>query len=314
VGGTKIAVVMARVGTDDEPFLEDRREVPTREYAGPEEAISAITEMARELVERHGQPVAAGVSCGGPLDSTRGLILSPPNLPGWDEVPITETLSSRLGLPVRLMNDADAGALAEHRFGAGRGTSNMIFLTFGTGIGAGLILNDRIYEGSTNAAGEIGHVRLSDWGPVGYGKAGSVEGFCSGGGISQLAETLLRQELQSGLRLSRLHDAADGGSPSAKEVFQAADAGDVLARSVVGHVATALGRGLAILVDLLNPELIALGGIYPRAEGALRTDLERSLRSEALRTSVDACRIVPAALGERIGDYAAVSAALAAAR
>lgn len=320
IGGTKIALLIAKPtdagaeagGTAAERGIEiaAREAEVTRGVAGPDAAIDWIVETARRLSEAHGRFDRIGISCGGPLDTSGGRILSPPNLPGWDDVPITDVLTERLGAPARLMNDADAGAIAEHRFGAGRGTRNMVFLTFGTGIGAGIILNGSVYEGSSGAAGEIGHVRLSSWGPVGYGKTGSVEGFCSGGGIAQLAKLLLLEERQTGLRRSVLHAADGGGALSAKDVFEAATAGDALASRVVEHSADALGRTLSILVDILNPELIVLGGIYGRAQSLLRPALTKSLTAEAIGQSLDACRIVPAALGEKIGDYAAISVAM----
>ena len=127
---------------------------------------------------------AIGISCGGPLNSKKGVILSPPNLPGWDNIEIVNIIKDRLDVPAKLQNDANACALAEWKYGAGRGSNNMIFLTFGTGFGAGLILDGRLYNGVNCMSGEIGHVRLTEYGPVGYGKAGSCEGYCSGGGIA----------------------------------------------------------------------------------------------------------------------------------
>ena len=118
---------------------------------------------------RSQQTAAVGISCGGPLDSKKGLILSPPNLPGWDNVPVTKLLSEALQVPAFLQNDADACAIAEWRFGAGQGCENMVFLTFGTGLGAGLILNGKLYQGASGMAGEVGHLRLFDNGHIGYG-------------------------------------------------------------------------------------------------------------------------------------------------
>ena len=130
------------------------------------------------------------------MDSARGIIREPPNLPGWVDVPITDMLTARLGLPAALCNDANACALAEWRFGAGKGTRNMVFLTFGTGMGAGLILDGRLYAGTCDAAGEIGHMRLAPDGPVGFFKAGSFEGFCSGGGLAKMGQRLALEAIQ----------------------------------------------------------------------------------------------------------------------
>lgn len=125
-----------------------------------------------------GEPAKkVGISCGGPLNSTAGIIEGPPNLPGWNNVKIADILTSHYGVFASLQNDANACAVAEWKFGAGKGAQNMIFLTFGTGLGAGLILNGRLYSGTNDNAGEIGHIRLEEFGPSGYGKSGSFEGF-----------------------------------------------------------------------------------------------------------------------------------------
>ena len=182
----------------------------------------------------------------------------------------------------------------------------MAFLTFGTGLGAGLILDGRLYRGACGMAGELGHWRLSDYGPTGYGKEGSFEGFCSGGGICQLAETLVLRERQKGAPVSM------GTVPlTARSVAEAAGRGDPLALEVLDHVAHQLGRGLALLVDLLNPERIVIGSVYARCEELLRDGMLHVLAQEALPASLAACRILPAALGEHIGDCAALAIAMA---
>jgi glucokinase len=205
------------------------------------------------------------------------------------------------------MNDANAGALAEWRFGAGRGTRNLVFLTFGTGIGAGLILNGCLYEGQNGQAGEIGHVRLEHTGPVGYGKAGSVEGFCSGGGIAQIAREEARQH---GGKVAFAPPDDSGESVQALHVGQAAENGDALACRILEEVGRNLGRALAVLVDVLNPERIVIGGIYPRCRRFLEPGIRETLDREALAEARSVCRIVPAELGERIGGFAPLAVAL----
>ena len=175
IGGTKCAVTRGS-GTN----IEDKIRFDT---TGRDETLARIFDATTQLMT-HGV-TAIGVSCGGPLDAKRGVILSPPNLPDWDDVHITELLQNRFGVGAYLCNDADACALAEWRYGAGVGTDSMIFLTFGTGIGAGLILNGRLYSGACGMAGEIGRVSLYEDGHIGYNKRGSVEGYCTAGGIAQ---------------------------------------------------------------------------------------------------------------------------------
>lgn len=191
IGGTKCAITS---GNEQGQILQKIY----FETTTVSDTLNNIFEGVRSL----GECDAIGISCGGPLDSEKGIIMSPPNLPGWDDIHITQMLEKEFGVPVFLQNDADACALAEWIFGAGKGARNMIFLTFGTGMGAGLILNRALYCGTSSTAGEIGHVRMSGNGPVGYGKAGSFEGFCSGGGIAQLGMTAAREIFQKGQKPS----------------------------------------------------------------------------------------------------------------
>lgn len=277
IGGTKCAVVL---GNERGEIVRKLR-FPTQ---GRDETLERIFESADEL--RADRAAAIGVSCGGPLDSRKGVILGPPNLPGWDEAPITAMLKERFGVPANLRNDADACAVAEWRFGAGRGCENMIFLTFGTGLGAGLILNGRLYEGACGMAGEVGHVRLFEEGHTGYGKAGSYEGYLSGGGMAQYG-------LGSAAALAGM--AADG---------------DERALALWKQTGAYLGRLLAMLIDTLNPERIVIGSIYARAGHLMEEAMQEVLKREALEKSRRACQVLPAMLGESLGDMAALSVAM----
>jgi len=284
IGGTKCALAAANEQGD----ILYRYQIATRDYPQWEDILETLVKAGEASAPR---PLAVGVSCGGPLDSQRGLVLSPPNLPGWDEVPITAWLQKRLGVPAYLQNDANACALAEWQYGAGQGSRSMAFLTFGTGLGAGLILDGRLYEGVNGMAGEIGHIRMAEEGPVGYGKAGSLEGFCSGGGLKQLAKARLGKDM------------------SARELAEAAEMGDEGAIRVLHESARMLGRGLGILVDVLNLEKIVIGSIFARAEKWFRPEMEKIMEKEMLGLSLKVCKVVPAALGEKIGDLAAITTA-----
>lgn len=296
IGGTKCAVVLARVVDGAPPQILQREMFLTVECNGATAVLNRLCDLALEMLEGQRIPtsevLAAGVSCGGPLNSQLGIVQSPPNLPGWDDVPVTSIITGRLGIPSRLQNDANAGALAEWHWGAARGAQTAVFLTFGTGLGAGLIINGRLHAGQNDLAGELGHWRLAAQGPVGFGKAGSFEGFCSGGGLRQLAE----QREASTTDVKALAVAARGGDAVAREMF-----------TLSGQK---LGEGLALVVDLLNPEIIVLGSIFVRCEDLIRPAMETALRREALAVAVDHCRIVPAQLDEQIGDYAALAVAM----
>jgi glucokinase len=279
-----------------------RKEFPTLPGHGPEPAIRRIVECLRaQLGPRELQGI--GVSCGGPLNSAAGIIQAPPNLATWVDVPITRILRDEFGVPCRLENDANAGAVAEHRFGAGRGTRNMVFLTMGTGLGAGIIADGRLYRGTCDAAGEIGHVRLTRSGPVGYRKAGSVEGWASGGGLAQVAAAAVATARGLG-KTTTLPEA-----PTAKDVAAAAAAGDAVARRLIRATGRRLGETLAILVDILNPERIVVGGLAMRLGEDLLAPARAVLSREGLPASVAVCEVVPAELREQIGDLAALCVA-----
>lgn len=306
IGGTKCAVTYGRQdGAEIE--IMDKLSFATTSCA---ETISNIKSSIHALMERHalnaGNTYSIGISCGGPLDSATGVVMSPPNLPGWDNIPIVDILSEEFGIKAAIHNDANACALAEWTFGAGRGSRNMAFLTFGTGLGAGLILDGRLYSGTNDNAGELGHIRLSDFGPVGYGKSGSFEGFCSGGGIRQLAQSLVKERLQMGEKVSWCPDG-DVERITARIVAEAAQEGDALASEIFNISSSFLGAGLSILIDIINPEVIVIGSIYARNESLMKPVMERIISREALPLAAKVCRIFPAGLGESIGDYAALS-------
>jgi glucokinase len=299
IGGTKTAVVLSSAP----PEVLCRVEFPTLPAEGPQRAIDLIVKSIRDL--RDSRPIKGiGVSCGGPLDSTAGIIQAPPNLATWGDVPIAEILRKELGVSCALENDANAGALAEHRFGAGRGTHNMVFITMGTGFGACIIVDGRLYRGACDAAGEIGHVRLTRSGPVGYRKAGSVEGWASGGGLAQVATAAVTRARLRGE--STLLPRA----PTAKDIAEAARAGDVLAKRLIRATGRRLGEALAILVDILNPERIVIGGLAMRLGDDLLKPARGVLCREALPGSAAVCEVVPALLNEQIGDLAALCVAM----
>lgn len=316
VGGTKCAVIFGKCTPTEGGVtmdIMDRIAFPTEAKKGFDYTIQNIYAAIEEMMARHnlsaGNVQALGISCGGPLNSKTGRVLSPPNLFGWDDIPIVAMMEARYGIPTALQNDANACALAEWRFGAARGFENVIFCTFGTGMGAGLILDGRLYEGTTGMAGEIGHLRLSEHGPVGFGKEGSFEGFCSGGGIAQLARTKVLQALQMGIRPSFCPDVQLLDTLSAKSVAEAAHVGDELAKSIYRECGFYLGRGLSLLIDIINPEVIVLGSIYERSGDLLESSAMEVIAQEAIEASAACCKIVGAKLSDQIGDYAALSVA-----
>lgn len=309
IGGTKCAVIRG----DEVGGVTAKIRFDT---TTPTETQSRIYEATEQLIAEGisaGEiPVAIGISCGSPLDSRRGLIQEPPNLPGWKDVPITAELTARTGLPAFLCNDANACALAEWRFGAGRGTKNMVFCTFGTGFGAGLILDGKLYAGTNDNAGEIGHVRLDSEGPMGYYKVGSVEGFCSGGGLRKLGQRYALKAIQEGLSPAYCPTVRDLDAVTALSMANAAhaDPPDPTALAVWQECGKRLGYAMAILIDVLNPERIVLGSIYARSSDLLAEAMNKVLKEECLAPNLSVCEVVPAELTETVGDIAALTVAI----
>ena len=297
IGGTKCAISTGESSNGAIKILS-REEFPTAgltwhqvldEFARRIEALTSPSPVPHSPFP---VPLSSiGISCGGPLDSKRGVIMSPPNLPGWDDVPVVKFFEDRFHVPTAVQNDANACALAEYLYGSGRGVKNLVFMTFGTGLGAGIIIDGKLYSGANDNAGEIGHIRLAPTGPVGYNKEGSAEGFCSGAGIARLAK------IRKGLDLTT------------KEIFARVRAGDPDCTEVFRESAEKLATILAYTIDILNPEVIALGGVFMRNADLFMPIVDPILDREALTLARKVCRIVPAELGENIGDYAALAVA-----
>jgi glucokinase len=301
IGGTKTAAVL---GTFTGRVL-DSNEFPTPVTEPFEVAFDQMTAAADRLLaaaQRAGlePPRAVSAAVGGPLDIDRGIIFSPPHLPTWDQSPLKARLEAHYHLPIFVEHDGNAGALAEYYFGAGRGTNNLVFLTMGTGMGAGIILDRKIYHGTSDAAGEVGHMRVSEFGPVEYGKAGSWESYCSGAGLVKLARL-------------RAPDAWPA-DVTTHQIIQSALAGDAAALRLVEEVGRWLGKGLAILADVLNPDCIVVGTLGVVLGDLLLEPARAEMRQEALPITAEACRVVPAQLGSSLGKVGSLMAAIDAQR
>jgi glucokinase len=300
IGGSKTACVE---GTHSGEILQ-RLEIPTVATRAFNETLPLLLEMVqqqRTLARESGREIVAlSVAVGGPLQIEQGVLLNPPHLPGWHNVRLKQRLAEALpDLPVYIEHDGNAGALAEFHFGAGRsrpGIRHLIFLTFGTGLGAGLIIDGRILHGASDTAGEIGHWRLARQGPPGYGKHGSWEGFASGTGLVLLARQMFPRRWDSQTSIRELADTMLSDDPDALSVAAAAG--------------RRMGQGLALLIDALNPQLIVLGSLAVLLGDRVLGPARQVVAREALPQAAAACQIVPAALGTRIGDVAALMAAL----
>ncbi len=305
IGGTKLAVVIA----DWNGNILHKVRRPTEAGRGPEAVVASLADMSREVIARASLATAdvagVGVSCGGPLDTRTGVVYAPPNLPGWDEVPLKAWLESALSLPAFVENDANAGALAEWSFGAGRGFRHMVYMTMSTGIGGGIILDGRLYRGPNDTAGEVGHMTIVKDGPAcGCGRRGCLESLCSGPSIARRAREKARRTPDS---LMVDLSGGDPGAITAETVMAAARKDDPCAREIVDETARYMAVGLGNIVNVLNPEIIVIGTILVKAGDLLLAPIRNYLRGETWSRVYDTVQIVPAGLGDAVGDLAAIA-------
>ena len=312
IGGTKCAVVLAQANRGIQ--ILDKIRFDTCAEKGFDFAwgklCQATEEMLRRAAGQNRRVRAIGVSCGGPLNAREGVVLCPPHLPGWVNVPVVRLLEDRFRLPAFLQNDANACALVEWRLGAGRGTDHMIFLTMGTGMGGGVIAEGRLMQGFSDMGGEIGHLRLTEEGPVGFGKAGSVEGYVSGEAIGKQGRALTQSLISQGRPPAWTRDGCPEESVDARLLAEYARRGDPDAKGLFSFVGKMLGRLLGQLTDAFNPQRIVIGSIFVRCEDLLRPAMEEELKKEAIPISLRGLQVLPAQTGEAIGDLASVMTAL----
>jgi glucokinase len=304
IGGTKLAVGVAT--TDGQLLAEARR--PSGAADGPDAVIGRVLEMARAAIADAGLEPGdldrIGIGCGGPLDPWRGVVLNALNNPGWIDVPITERIGGELDVRAYLDNDANAAALGEHRFGAGRGVANMIYLTVSTGVGGGVIAGGRLMRGENGNAAELGHLTVDAHGRRCHcGSIGCVEAYCSGTSIAVRA----REALAASDEPSRLRDH---DSVTAVEVSAAVAAGDELAMRVWDETTTLLAAGIASMIHAFNPSLVIVGGGVAKAGDLLFDPVRRAVAERTMPWLHEVVRIVPAELGDRTGILGAVAVAL----
>ena len=258
-----------------------------------------LAELKRENIS------GIGVSCGGPLDTKTGVVYSPPNLPGWDAFPLKESIEAEFHVPTIIENDANASALAEWRFGGGRGYNYVLYMTMSTGIGGGIVANGQIYHGANDSAGEVGHQILLPDGPLcGCGQRGCLEALCSGPAIARRAQEVIREQPNTAIL-----KLADGEIAQVKSehVLEAARTGDSLAMSLMEETGYYMGWGIANLVNILNPEIVLIGTIAVAAGDLLLDPIRRTVADMAMQRPAEAVKIMPADLGDAVGDLAAIS-------
>jgi glucokinase len=303
IGGTKLAVGIANA---EGRVLADAAE-PTDPTSRPGDVVEALYRMSQAVCAKAGVGLrdlrAVGISYGGPVDYPAGVTVTCHHLQGWEKVPLVRMVEERFGLPAAMDNDANAAALAEAVFGAGRGHTHLLYLTVSSGIGGGIIIEGEIYRGATSMAGEIGHMTVKPDGPVcTCGRRGCLEAMASGWSIARRAqEAAAAWPGESALK--RLAEI------TAQAVAQAAEAGDALALEIMRETADNLAFGIGAGVNLLNPTLVVIGGGVSQAGEVLFGPLREALGRYALKENAQAVRVAPAALGAQVGVLGGVALA-----
>jgi len=303
LGGTKIitAIISSKVIAKEYQL--------TLAEEGPQSVIKRELSMIDHILSLRNldpsQLDSISIAAAGAIDIEKGLVTLSPNLPGWRDIPLRDMVGEKYGINTFLINDASAAALGEHHFGAGKGVSNLIMLTVGTGIGGGIIINGKLYLGPSGSAGEIGHMTIDVNGPkCSCGNIGCLERLVSGTAVAEEAIRRLSQGEKSSLT------EIVGGkikSITAEKVSLAAQNGDSLALEVISKAATYLGIGLVNLVNIFNPEMIIIGGGLAKMGDLLLEPARRVVRERAFQLSARLVRIVPAQLGD---DAAVLGAAI----
>jgi glucokinase len=296
LGGTKI--VTALVSENGE--ILDRERVLTQASEGPEAVIERMLGTIDHLLERRNMKAmnlkGICVAAASPVDMKKGIVSTPPHLPGWYAVPLRDIVKDRYGIDSYLVNDVKAAVLGEHRFGAGKGIDNLICITLGTGIGGGIITNGKLYFGELGGAGEVGHMTIDVNGPRCLcGNTGCWEMFASGTAMEREAAIHLSSgKVSSLIEVGR----SKGGVITSEDIAEAARNGDVLAIRVIAWSARYLGIGLVNLVNLFNPGMIVIGGGLSKIGDILLEPAIQVVKDKAFRVLSGAVRIVPSSLGD----------------
>jgi glucokinase len=309
VGGTKLAAAIV----DSTGRVRGFRSIPAERDSGPDAMIERHVALGREVVgevlgddSKAIELVGVGVGVGGPLDPERGIVQSPPNLPGWDDVPLADIMSAAFHRPTYVENDASAAALAEAWWGSGRGCGTFVYLTISTGIGGGIVIDGRLLRGANGNAGELGHISVDydGWPCPGCGRRGCLEAFASGTNIARrareaVAEAIAARDVDRAEPLVTLAGGAD--AIGAHDVAHAAVDGDPLAGDIWSATTDVLGAGVATILDVFNPDRVALGGGVTRAGDQLLVPVRRKALAAALPPAAVAAEVVLAELGDHVG-------------
>lgn len=300
VGGTNVKIALV----DENGKIIYSNSVPTYAKMGYEYTVNNIKQAIKDLMkETETQPKdiqGIGFDFPGQVDYKTGVVKLAPNIPGWVNVPIAQMIEEEFHIPTKIDNDVRCAALGEMLFGAGRGCENFICITVGTGIGSGLVVNGQIVRGASNAAGELGHIKLQmKDGPIcGCGDTGCLEAFASGPSIVAMAQDYIKGGKSTKFREMA---AAEGGEITPYMVAKAAEAGDPVAKRIFEIVGEYIGIGLTSVINLLNPEKVIIGGGVAEAGDLLLNPIRKTIKERAMVVAGEAVEIVPAQLGNSAG-------------
>ena len=285
------------------------KEIPFDISKDPNLCIQQADELLKELLTEAGlkltQLEAIGFGVPGPISSDVGMVIAPPIMPGWDQFPIRKTLEDMWGLPVSVNNDAELGALGEWAYGAGRDASDLAYIKVGTGIGAGLLIDGRIYRGSTGSAGEIGHLTINIEGPLcTCGNRGCLEALSGGDAIARQAREAVKKKTYTRLANIPLDEV------SAKSVARAAQRGDLISQKIMEKAGENLGIALAGLVNIFNPDMIVVGGGVAQIGDLFLEPIRKTVKERSTPAATTNVRITAALLGKRSSSTGAIVQAL----
>jgi glucokinase len=302
LGGTKINGAVASLNGD----IVSQCTLPTKAEEGEEPVLGRIIEVIEKVIGQSNidrdKIVAIGIGSPGPLDAKEGKIITTPNLP-FKNFNIVKPLVDKFNLPVYLDNDANAAAIGEYVFGAGKGTNNMVFITVSTGIGGGAILNGKIYRGNTSNALEIGHMTLEKDGPrCNCGNYGCAEALASGTAIGKAA----REEVEKGAKTS----LANYEKVTSYEVFKESEKGDVVAQGILDKALNYLGICVANIIVSFDPEMVVIGGGVSKGGEIVFEKVNEVVKDRCFKAMQESTKIVPAALGTDAGVIGAVALAI----
>jgi glucokinase len=305
LGGSKIVTALVSPGGE----ILSREYIPTLAEEGAPAVIGRIVSSAASLIKNADLASSSvsgmAVAAAGAIDPVKGIVTDSPNLPGWHNIPLKDEIEKAMGVRTFIINDATAAALGEHRFGAGRGVRNLIYLTVSTGIGGGIIIDDRLYSGASGSAGELGHMTIDVNGPrCACGNTGCLEMLASGKAVAREAQRLIAQGTKTVIR-----EIAEGHAEfvTAQTVAAAANRGDAVAVSIISKAATYLGIGLVNLVNIFNPEMIIVGGGMGKMGEMLLQPARKVVAERAFQYPASIVRIVSSELGDNSGVFGAVA-------